>query len=380
MQLYAALGLSLLYTKGNVPETTAAWTRALEIAEGLEDTEYQLRALFGLWTCRVSIPECQDALALAERFFSVAGKHDDPTNVLIGDRMIGVVHHYRGNQPVARYHIERMLSLYVPPTYRSRTIRFQIDQQVAARAFLARILWLQGFPDQAMSTSQRNVEDALAVSHPLSLCYALEAVSSVALFTGDLAAAERSMVMLLDEARKHGFGAWHAWGDCFHGALLVKRGEVGLGTRLLRTALNELRVARFAARYTQYLGALAEGLARAGQTTEGRNSIDDALALSKRNDEHWCLPELLRIKAEIVLKEGDMIAAQDHFKQSLEWARRQPSQSWELRTATSMARLWREQKLINEARELLVGVYSKFTEGFETVDLATAKVLLDELQ
>ena len=75
-----------------------------------------------------------------------------------------------------------------------------------------------------------------------------------------------------------------------------------------------------------------------------------------------------------------MMAAQNHFKQSLEWARRQPSQSWELRTATSMARLWHEQKLINEARELLVGVYSKFTEGFETEDLATAKALLDELQ
>jgi len=81
---------------------------------------------------------------------------------------------------------------------------------VAARAFLARILWLQGFADQAMRTADSNVREARAIGHALSLCYALEAAAAVALFAGDLGTAERFMATLLSDAEKHGFGAWHA--------------------------------------------------------------------------------------------------------------------------------------------------------------------------
>ncbi|HTS52173.1 MAG TPA: winged helix-turn-helix domain-containing protein [Burkholderiales bacterium] len=383
VQLFAALGLSLLYTKGNVPETVAAWTSALELAERLDDTEYQLRALFGLWTCRVSIPECQAAQALAEKFLNVARRHADPINLLIGDRMIGVVLHYQGDQTNARHHIEGMLSRYVSPVYRSRTIRFQIDQQVAGRAFLARILWLQGFADQALRCAQSNVEEARAIDHPLSLCYALEAASAVALFAGDLTTAEDSVATLLKDAERHGFGAWHAWGGCFRGVLHIKRGEVIVGTRLLGTALDELRNARFAARYTQFLGALAEALGRAGQTADGLAAIDEALARSERNEERWCIAELLRIKGELVLLErapSAPAAAEGYFQQGLDGARRQGALSWELRCATSLARLWQDGGQTDSARKLLERVYGRFSEGFGTADLVTAATLLSALK
>lgn len=382
MQLHAALGLSLLYTKGNSPETVAAWTNARALAERLDDTEYELRALFGLWTCRISIPECPAALELARRFFSLAHQADS-TDLPVGDRMIGVVLHYQGDQTSARSHIERMLDNYVAPVYRSRSVRFQVDQQVAARAFLARILWLQGLADQAMRTAQSNVEEARAIGHPLSLCYALEAASAVALFAGDLTAAERSVATLLNDAQKHGFGAWHAWGGCFQGVLHVKRGEVIIGTQLLRAALDELRGARFAARYTQFLGALAEGLGPAGQIAEGLVAIDEALVRSERNEERWCIAELLRVKGELVLLEdapNAAEAAEGHFRQGLDWARKQGALSWELRCATSVAQLWQEQGQTNDARELLAAIYGRFTEGFETADLKTAEALLDTLQ
>ncbi len=382
MQLHAALGLSLLYTKGNSTQTVAAWTNALALADSLDDTEYRLRALFGLWTCRVSIPECQAALELARRFFSLA-QQTRSTDLPVGDRMIGVVLHYQGDQPGARSHIERMLDNYVAPVHRSRSLRFQIDQQVAARAFLARVLWLQGWPDQALRTAQSNVEEARAIGHPLSLCYALEAASAVALFAGDLAAAERLVATLLSDARKHGFGAWHAWGGCFQGLLQVKRGEVTTGMQLLRDALDELRGARFAARYTQFLGALAESLGAAGQVAEGLAAIDEALARSQRNEEGWCLAELARIKGELVLLEGApdaAVAAEAYFRQGLDRAGSQGALSWELRCAISLARLWQDQGRTSDARALLAGVYARFREGFATSDLATAKTALEALQ
>src|SRR6266436_3644507 len=269
MQLFAALGVSLMQTKGPAPDTTAAWTTALEIAERVDDVEYQLRALWGLWHFRVSRGECRAALALAERFCGRVAGNDNPAELLVGERMVGVSLHYLGDQTNARRYLERMLSRYVTPAHRSHAIRFQYDQQVAARMILARILWLQGFPDQALRTAQENVEAARAIDHALSLCYALEAACLVPLWIGDLPAAERYVAMLLDHSARHALAVWHARGRCLNGVLLIKRGEVGGGLPLLRDALEELRETGFVPHHTALLGTLAQGLAGRGEIAQG---------------------------------------------------------------------------------------------------------------
>jgi predicted ATPase len=143
MQLFAALGVSLMQTKGPAPDTTAAWTTALEIAERVDDIEYQLRALWGLWHFRVSRGECRAALALAESFCGRATGNDNSAELLVGERMVGVSLHYLGDQTNARRHLEHVLSRYVAPAHRSHAIRFQYDQQVASRMVLARILSME---------------------------------------------------------------------------------------------------------------------------------------------------------------------------------------------------------------------------------------------
>jgi predicted ATPase len=130
------------------------------------------------------------------------------------------------------------------------------------------------------------------------------------------------------------------------------------------------------------MGELAEALGRARQTAHGLATIDEALARSERSEERWCVAELLRIKGELVILQGASganRAAEEHFRQSLDWSRQQEVLSWELRTTTSFARLLRDQRRIGEARTLLESVYNRFSEGFETADLRTAKQLLDEL-
>ena len=101
---------------------------------------------------------------------------------------------------------------------------------------------------------------------------------------------------------------------------------------------------------------------------------------SDSNEERWCVAELLRIKGELILLEGAPqapTAAEEHFLRSLDWARRQGALSWELRTSTSLARLQQDQGRIAEARSLLQSVYDRFSEGFETADLKTAKAHLN---
>src|SRR6266850_2449342 len=212
-----------------------------------------------------------------------------------------------------------------------------------ARALLARILWLQGFPDQAVRTAETSIADARATNHANSLCYALsQAACPIALLVGDLAAAEHYVEMLLDDATRRVPVLWHAWGRSYQGLLFIKRGDVVTGLRALRDGFNELGEARFAAlRLIAF--EIAESLGRAGQIAEGLGLVEEAIDRSEHTDERWLIAELRRVKGELLLLQGTQGAAavaEDLFRQAIDWARQQDALSWELRAATSLARLW----------------------------------------
>ncbi len=381
MKLLAALGTSLVYTRGDVPEIGAAWTKALEIAESLGNVEYELRTLWGLWSFHINGGQQCVALTMAQRFHALAAKRPEPNDRLIGERMIGASQHYLGDLLGARPHLERALAQDVAPTQKWQIVRFRVDQWVTARAYLARILWLQGLPDQAMRTAASSVAEAPATNHAMSLCLALAlAACPLALLTGDLAAAEHYGTMLLDHSTRHALALWRACGRSFQGALVIQRGDVITGLRLLRAGFDEFEAGSFGFRLIAFL--MAEALSRAGQIAEGLATIEEAIARSERTEEHWVMAELVRVKGELLLLQGApgaVAAAEDHFQQALDWARQQGALSWELRAATSLARLWRDHHRGGEARDLLASVYGRFTEGFDTADLKRARRLLDEL-
>ena len=387
MKLHAALGASQMHTGGVTVPEIAAWTRALEIAESLEDTEYQLRSLLGLWFLHTASRRHRAALALAQSFCCLAAKRPDPNDRLIGERMIGermigVSQYYLGDHSSARRHLEHVLAHYVPVAQKSHIIRFQSDQRVTARVVLGRVLWLQGFPDQAMRAAESSVADARAALHANSLCYALSQVACpIALLVGDLAAAEHYVELLLDHSTRHALALWQAWGRSYQGVLVIKRGDSATGLRVLRAGLNELGEAKFAAlRLVTFL--MAEALARAGQIADGLAMIEEAIARSEHTEERWLIAELLRVKGELFLCQGapgGAAAAEGYFRQALDWARRQGALSWELRAARSLARLLGDKGRFADATALLQPVYDRFTEGFDTADLKVAKALLDAL-
>jgi predicted ATPase len=384
MKLNAALGTSLLISRGPVPDGGTAWTNALGLAQSLHDTEYQLQAFCGLWGYRMSSGEARSALAFAQKFSVLAANKSDPADLFLGDQMIGIVLHILGDQTDARAYIERALDRQVGVIHRSRTVRFHIDPRVRAHGILSHILWLQGFPEQAMRAAHRAIETARAIDHGVSLCYTLaETACPVAILAGDLDASERFTAMMLDYAARHALMLGEAWGRYFQARVRIKRGDVAIGLPLFRGALDKIREIGCAVYHTTLLAGLAEGLASAGQISEGLATIEEALALCERGEERWWGAELLRIKGELVLAQSApraAAAAETHFLQALDWARRQETLSWELRAATSLAGLWHQQGRSREPRELLAPVYARFTEGFGTVDLKTAKALLDTLR
>jgi len=384
MQLHAAVGWGLLYTRGRAGQSEAAWATALELAERLDDTAYRLQALWGLWAGCITDARFGPALTLARRFANAADK-TNPADRPVGDRMLGSSLHYLGDQSSARRHL-----MYV----RSDLVRVQSDRPGKVRIAswprassgsgpsgtpaLARVLWLQGLGDEAMRTVASIVDEAVSINHPLSLCNVLaEAACPVSLYAGDVAAADRFTAMLLDQTARHALDVFHAYGRWFKGMLLIKQGEVEAGLQLLDELRRQEKWPQF---HTAFLGGLAEGFAAAGDVIQGLTRIDEALARAELTEERWVMAELLRIRGELLLLKNEPGTAQEYFLQALDCARRQDALAWELRAATSVARLWHRQHRTAQARKLLAPVYARFTEGFGTADLIAAKSLLASLR
>jgi predicted ATPase len=380
MILTAALGASLTYSMGPVPETVAAWMRTLRLAKDLQDTEYRLRGLRGLWSHRMNVGEYREALALADEFRDLAEHEADWAAVRAGNRMSALILHYLGKQAEARQRIEAITRTSVAASPAPPTARLMIDPDVAAPALLARILWLQGFPDEATQTAEIAVRRATSADHTISMCHALaQAACPIALWTGDLVGAEGFVTTLAELASRNALGGWIARAQCFQGALLISQGQVTRGAAIVQSAVPRMGAAGSVAESPAFLAVLAHGLGGAGQFESGLATINEALARSVTTGERWCAPELLRIKGELLLSSRvpDRSAAEQCFRGALELARRQGALGWELRAATSLVELLRTQDGSADAKVVLQTVYDRFTEGFATADLQAARAILD---
>jgi predicted ATPase len=188
--------------------------------------------------------------------------------------------------------------------------------------------------------------------------------------------------MLTEHARKHALGVWRFYGRALRGRLCLYRGSAAEGAALLRSALAELADTPLDIRFQLYLVWLAETLVVAGDAAAALTAIDEALERAERTEERWYLPELLRIRGELLLQAGAPEAnagAHACFERSLQLARAHGVLSWELRTTMSVVR-HRGLELGRAAlHDMLGAVLARFSEGFATGDLVQAKMLRDEL-
>lgn len=379
MKLHAALASS--YTQADAHQSDATWTKALELAVALGDTEYQLRSLRGLYSFYIQMGRLRIALDMAHRFRSLAADRRRDNDALIGDRMIGTLQHVLGDQASAQRHIKHMLANFVLHSNRSHElIRFQFDQRVTALTVYARSLWVLGFPDEAQRSAASAVDEARKTNHAHSLCYSLAHSACLAmLLVEDLAAAERYITMLRETSVTHALASWGRLACKFHSVLLIRTGQTKAGLALLRAGLDESSSMMSHWISLMLLAELAAGLGRAGQAAEGLTAIEQAIELAEQTEKWWLSPEFLRIKGELVLlhaADDALAVAEGLYRQALDLARKQNALAWELRAAVSLARLWRDQTRSDEADKVLAPVYDRFTEGFDTADLKAARALL----
>jgi predicted ATPase len=207
-------------------------------------------------------------------------------------------------------------------------------------------------------------------------------VCPIALWVGDLSTAEHFVTWLLEVSTRPGLQGWSDVARYFEGALEIRRCNGDSGLPLLRSALDALG-ARNDPQYPAFMGEFAAALGMAGRIEQGLAVIEAALARCRRDSGLWCEPELMRIHGELRLLSAETSAArsaQELFLAGLDRACRQGALSWELRCATSLSRLWRNEHRIQEAHQVLAPVLARFEEGLASADFITAQALLDELQ
>jgi class 3 adenylate cyclase/predicted ATPase len=281
----------------------------------------------------------------------------------------------------AKAHYDRALAIYDPAERRPLATRSGRDVGVTVLSFRSVCVWLLGYPAASLSDAERAVRDARETGHATTLMYALYWLVSDNTHCGIYAAANAAAEELIALADAKGAPYFKALGTAARGCVFARSGKASDAIRAITSGMALLRSTGAHLYEPAQLWHLALAYADLGQPDDARRCIDEAIGQAETSKEKWCEAELHRIAGEVELRstEPDRARAEECFARALAVARRQQTKSWELRAATSMARLWRNQGKAPQARDLLAPIYGWFTEGFDTLDLKEAKALLAEL-
>ncbi|TCZ66003.1 adenylate/guanylate cyclase domain-containing protein [Roseicella aquatilis] len=361
------------------PAAGRVYARARQLCHQLGETERLIPVLAGLAVHHTNRGEPEAAGAMAEEMLDLALAQGDAAAELSARRLLGYALVKQGRPGAARTCFERVLASFDPARHRVLGSGFPMDTRIGALSWLANTLLILGHPEQALARGCAAVAEARGLEHIQSLTTALVAGGcSLHCLARDPAATlahaeELETLSARAPAFRHVARIYRGWAL----SLLAGAGpEEGLAR--MQEALADYRASGAGTVVPQALGLMAEGQGRLGCPGRGLPLLDEALALVERGGERIGEAELHRIRGELLLAlpGGE---AEPWLRRALEVARAQGARLWELRAATSLARLWHDRGRPGEARDLLAPVLGWFTEGLAWRDLAEARELLRAL-
>jgi predicted ATPase len=389
IKLQVGFANGLFQTKGPAAaETKAAFDQArlfIERAEALgehaEDPLLLYSVLYGFFIAKFMNFDGDAACALARQFLALAEQQKATAPIMIGHRLLGNTMLFMGDVAEGLSHLDRAWALYDPAVHRPLATRFGQDVGVATLTFRPLALWLLGYPKTALTETDRAIGAAREADHMPTLLFALACTALIHTCCRDHAAAvmHQEECIVLAQGKVPFFKMFAA---AQRGCILAQTGKAADAIQAISAEIAGLRAIRATTYGTYLLAHLAWAYAALGKFDDAWRCIDEAMTEIETTKERWYQAEINRVGGEIALKspEPNAAKAEAYFEHALAVARAQQAKSWELRAAMSMARLWRDQGKVSEARELLAPVYGWFTEGFETRDLKEAKALLGELE
>jgi predicted ATPase/class 3 adenylate cyclase len=389
IKFQVALVTPLMHVKGYAAsETKAAVERArilIEQAEAggepPEDPLLLFSVLYGFWVANYVAFTGDTLRELAARFLALAEKQGATGPLMIGHRLMGASLMFTGDIIEGKAHFDLAIALYDPAEHRLLSSRFGQDIGVVILSNRSWAMWVLGYPDAANADSERALKDAHEIGQAATLMYALLWASWAQNRCGNYIAANgfaNELVALADES---GSLNWKAYGIISQGCVLANTGQSSNAVQRITSALTAFQSTGSTLFVSSSLLYLAKAYAELEQFHDAWRHIGEAINAVQVTKERWCEAEVHCVAGEIALKspEPDGGKAEGYFERALAVARQQQAKSWELRAAMSLARLWRDQGKVQQARELLAPVYAWFTEGFDTRDLKEAKALLEEL-
>jgi predicted ATPase len=290
--------------------------------------------------------------------------------------------HFLGEFPQARAHLEQANALR--EGYQRRfdaSLHLISGSRVYCRSIFARVLWALGYPEQALSSSDEALRLAEETSHSHTLAQALSLAAAFHLDRRDVQRTECLAREAVTLATEHDFPYWRATGRLWSGWALVQRRDIEKGVTQIQESLAQFRARGDVQTIPHALTVLAQVYGQVGEPQKGLEALAEALVVLERTNERRRAAEVHRLRGELLLSlsgphRGDAEAC---FARALAIAREQSARMWELRAATSLARLWADVGERSRAHDLLTPIYGWFTEGFDTADLKDAKELLEEL-
>jgi class 3 adenylate cyclase/predicted ATPase len=378
IELQLARGMSSIKAKGMIsPAVREAYRRASELAEKHGDERRLFQALYGIWQHHVGSGRIFAARPLAERLLSVTAHEDiDPGLRLQAHHAVWTTFNTSGEPAGCLEHCKIGRRRYDPERYQShRDLYGGHDAGACAWMLGGQAEWMLGHPDTALASLNEAVALAERISHPSTLGGALSYAALLHVYRREPELILARLAAAQAVAAEHRISA-PLNVQVLRGAALFLSSEVSDAIVSLRAGLPPGRTGG-----VRPLGfsMLAAALAQQGDHNEALEAITEALQSVEATGAGTWNVELYRSRGLVLHSQNKLLESEVALKQALQLARQQQAKSWELRAATSLARLWGEEGRRGEARKLLAPVYGWFTEGFDTADLQEAKTLLAQL-
>jgi predicted ATPase len=382
LRLLVGLGQSLTAIAGGpAPETRNAFNRARDLSRKLDDRTHLPSVLSGLWIGYLIGGQTSNAIEVANEYLKLAHSEERGAPKWVGHRMLGSGLTMLGEPAAARTHFQQVLTSYDPAQHARLAYWHGHDPRVSSLGYLAHVHWILGYPEQAFEYLNQCLSEAKELLHFNSKAFAHMWAAILFAFCGSNRDAEREARRLIEVSMEHGSKFWSTPATIILGSAQARCGNLDAGLRNIRDGLATYQAVGGRQFQPYFLCLEAEACLRSAQTDAASASLAHARQSLTETDQNLFEPEVQRLTGETTLARGEAVRdAEIAYTAAIDSARHMSARSWELRAATRLARLWRDQGRRTEARDLLAPVYGWFTEGFDTADLKEAKALLHGLQ
>jgi predicted ATPase/DNA-binding winged helix-turn-helix (wHTH) protein len=384
LDLQIALGPPLIHSRGYAADEVArTYGRARELHDEVGEPSQLLSILWGQWLYRVVRGDHAMALDIGTELQGLESAQG--INLPWAHYAAGCSLFWLGRARESLATLEHGLARYEVGAHSALVPVYSQDPKAVSLLYRGWNLWVTGSPDQALESCAAAVAWADALAHPFSLAFALDYCAVVMYLRREPAYALAHAEQAIELSAQHGFPFWLAWGTMMRGWAEAMRGKAGEGIARLREGLEDYQATGAGMGKTLFLLMLADTCASAGRTDEGFAALAEGFEFCRQSGEYVFLPELHRIEGELILAAGDLTGqpgedtderAANCFQRAIDIARAHGASGWELRAATSLARLWLARGHDAAARAVLAPVHARFSEGFATRDLQDAAALL----